>query len=339
MRDINTEITEIQEASRGEDVRQSIVDALNELNAGTVPAASTSDAGKILYVNSIGQWVAGNEQYVPTPTGTINIDSNGTYDVTNKASAEVSVSGGTLIQKTITDNGTYDAEDDNADGYSSVSVNVRAGEFVRCAPIMYYGRAVMNAAQTIGGTITDMAGLTAILIVCHRDDITVSGWEQLVNDKNPMTSATGNIRQEVSIYKKVLQSNSEQFTVNQASSARISGAVFVFSKNISIVRTDIKEMDSTYSTYRYIFSLSQNNDLQLVVISNVYAGDAVTELKPEVLYTHDISDYIDGVRPTTWRFLPFVNTSPKNTEFKMNTSYTSDAGSVNRAFVYKITAV
>ena len=127
MRDINTEITEIQEASRGEDVRQSIVDALNELNAGTVPAASTSDAGKILYVNSIGQWVAGNEQYVPTPTGTINIDSNGTYDVTNKASAVVSVQGGggsILVPKTIIENGNYNPSDDNADGYSSVNVNV-----------------------------------------------------------------------------------------------------------------------------------------------------------------------------------------------------------------------
>lgn len=32
--------------------------------------------------------------------------------------------GGTLVTKNITSNGTYDAEDDNADGYSSVNVNV-----------------------------------------------------------------------------------------------------------------------------------------------------------------------------------------------------------------------
>lgn len=35
--------------------------------------------------------------------------------------------GSTLITKSITVNGTYDAEDDNADGYSSVTVNVNAG--------------------------------------------------------------------------------------------------------------------------------------------------------------------------------------------------------------------
>ena len=61
-----------------------------------------------------------------TPTGTLSITENGTYDVTDYASANVSVSGGTstLITKTIMQNGTYNASSDNADGYSQVTVNV-----------------------------------------------------------------------------------------------------------------------------------------------------------------------------------------------------------------------
>lgn len=53
----------------------------------------------------------------------------GTHTV--KVEQESSGGGGgssaTLITKTITSNGTYDAEDDNADGYSEVTVNVPSG--------------------------------------------------------------------------------------------------------------------------------------------------------------------------------------------------------------------
>ena len=47
--------------------------------------------------------------------------------------AILSIDGGaTLITKTITQNGTYDAEDDDADGYSSVTVNVSGGGGTTC---------------------------------------------------------------------------------------------------------------------------------------------------------------------------------------------------------------
>lgn len=63
-------------------------------------------------------------------SGTKSITANGTgIDVTNYASVDVAVptGGATLITKSITANGTYNASSDNADGYSSVAVNVSGG--------------------------------------------------------------------------------------------------------------------------------------------------------------------------------------------------------------------
>ena len=63
-------------------------------------------------------------------SGTKPITANGTgIDVVGYAAVDVAVPTGsaTLITKSITANGTYNASSDNADGYSSVTVNVSGG--------------------------------------------------------------------------------------------------------------------------------------------------------------------------------------------------------------------
>lgn len=61
-----------------------------------------------------------NEYIVPS--GEVEFTQNGTYDVTDKASAKVNIKEKVLGTKTITSNGTYKAIDDNLDGYSEVEV-------------------------------------------------------------------------------------------------------------------------------------------------------------------------------------------------------------------------
>ena len=61
------------------------------------------------------------DEYI-IPKGNLEISQNGTYDVTNYASANVNVPEKQLGTKTITSNGIYKATDDNLDGYSEVEV-------------------------------------------------------------------------------------------------------------------------------------------------------------------------------------------------------------------------
>lgn len=84
-------------------------------------------------------------------------------------------SAGTLITKTITENGTYSAEDDDADGYSEVTVNVPSGGFdindivSNDAP---YGMLNIDTATTIQNySLYNKNNITAI----HSKSVTTVG--------------------------------------------------------------------------------------------------------------------------------------------------------------------
>ena len=61
------------------------------------------------------------DEYI-IPSGEINITQNGTYNIVDKATANVNIPEKQLGTKTITKNGIYKATDDNLDGYSEVDV-------------------------------------------------------------------------------------------------------------------------------------------------------------------------------------------------------------------------
>lgn len=110
---------------------EQIEDALTAIDGVVNPGNN----GKVLYIEdgkikaaSASRWSGGavleplnvtaNGDYTP-PTGTDGFDS-----------VHVAVPGATLTTKSITQNGTYNASSDNADGYSSVTVAVPGGATV-----------------------------------------------------------------------------------------------------------------------------------------------------------------------------------------------------------------
>lgn len=96
------------------------VNAIGDIPTGGTDLTS-EDEGKVV--------VESDGAYVLQAQTSLNISQNGTYDTTTNDEVVVSVSGGggspaTLVPKTITENGTYNPSDDQADGYSSVTVSV-----------------------------------------------------------------------------------------------------------------------------------------------------------------------------------------------------------------------
>lgn len=61
---------------------------------------------------------------------------------------------GTLISKTITLNGTYDPNDDNADGYNSITVNVQNGASMTEVSNTYGTEIVVSSAQGATPSVT-----------------------------------------------------------------------------------------------------------------------------------------------------------------------------------------
>lgn len=96
-----------------------IIEPLSVTENGTYTAPNGVDGYSPIEVN-----VPIPDGYIK-PNGTLNIDKNGTYDVTEKASAVVSIPEReiTLQNKTVETNGTYTA-DEGYDGLGQVTVNV-----------------------------------------------------------------------------------------------------------------------------------------------------------------------------------------------------------------------
>ena len=108
------------------------------------------------------------------PIGSLDITQNGTYNVTDKATANVNIPEKQLGTKTITKNGIYKATDDNLDGYSEVDVetsgvdindyfvfktaiNKKIAAYIKKIPLID-----TSAYTEMNGTFEDCSNLTTI---------------------------------------------------------------------------------------------------------------------------------------------------------------------------------
>ena len=257
--DISAEIAAIQAASQGSELRQPLVGALNKLNSGSLPAVTASDAGKILKVGANGWEVGEKSGYMPVPTATKQITENGTYDVTNYSSAFVSVSegsGSTLIPKIITQNGTYNPTDDNADGYSEVTVNVSTNPIVTNESICRNWD-FSNPVNTRGQT-------------SYTSAMAINGWRctsgstiEIVQDGIKLSKSTSDF-----IFYQQLAIDSGDFNNKDATfSCLVNGVLYTDQVNIGTATGTIKafNIDGVYIN----FARDSNTQLAFSIWSNL----------------------------------------------------------------------
>ena len=85
---------------------------------------------------------------------------------------EVLVGPPTLIEKTITENGTYDASDDEADGYSSVTINVSGGGGSSGNDVIFYD---YDGTVVASYSAADFANLSAMPANPTHEGLTAQG--------------------------------------------------------------------------------------------------------------------------------------------------------------------
>lgn len=112
-----TQLTYTNPIVDGETYTVTINGTTSTLTAGAYNNSIYISLGSNLYI----EYTNNNAMYFDV----YDSSKYGTYTV--KVEKQSGGGGATLITKTITTNGTYNAEDDDADGYSSVTVNVSGG--------------------------------------------------------------------------------------------------------------------------------------------------------------------------------------------------------------------
>lgn len=105
--------------------------------------------------------------------------SPGTYTVKVEQESGGGGGGSTLIEKAITANGTYNASDDSADGYSKVTVNVSSGSSKNTQTVQSTSRRNNTALGSITSLTCSKAGTYDVYWACSRSSTSGTWGSQL----------------------------------------------------------------------------------------------------------------------------------------------------------------
>lgn len=159
----------------------------------------------------------------------------GTYTI--KVVQESGAGGSTLIEKSITANGVYNASDDSADGYSKVTVNVSGGTSLNTQVNHTTNRTNSTTLTSINSLTCSKAGKYDVYWTCTRSNTSQTWGSQLyINGTaygSEQTSGWSNNVQTVKLTDVTIAAN---VTVAVYGRAR-SNSYYIYAPQLSIVQT------------------------------------------------------------------------------------------------------
>lgn len=191
-------------------------------------------------------------------------------------------------------------------------------------------------AGTTGTSITvnysAESGVKVVLIVLHRNDITLSDNSfQLVNDTKNENHET----QKIAIYEKILTTDiaSGSVIISKSDDSRLCACVMYFNSDVTIGTPTQQSMDSSESQYCY--KIQPSSSPKLMVVSNAWAGGANYTINPmQNIIPHILFQNV--ALQQTLRLSAWVHNGVKPCEWRANINTNNDALLYNRLFIYPL---
>lgn len=222
-------------------------------------------------------------------------------------------------------------------GFVSTINNMEVASGLLFSKGEYFGTYEGSTADSLSCLINGARDLYAVLVIMHRDTLTMpNGWILVDNRVNPtatQTDGTPTQHQEISIYKKKMVASPETVVVTQASAVRMNGSYFLFNRDVEIEYKQTFELDPNTSTYKY--TIPKQDHPMLFCMSNVYAGNVSASTTP--LDAAIGKPNVNESAAKTVRFLSGIINYPIDTIINFTSAADNISLQINRLYLYSIT--
>ena len=219
------------------------------------------------------------DEYI-IPTGEIQINQNGIYNVKDKVTANVNIPEKQLGTKTITTNGIYKATDDNLDGYSVVKVETSGVDINDYFETNYtgnnYNRFIKKVPNNIlikGTSCSYMfQSFNMLSEIPQLDTSSVTNMYYMFGNCSSLTTIPQLDTSKVTIMNGMFSNCSSLITIPQLDTSKVTNMNSMFDNCRSL--TTIPQLDTSSVTnmnymFRYCSSLTTIPQLDISKVANM----------------------------------------------------------------------